>query len=87
MVVLLSRQKVLLVHDELLRLPLFQPPMSGHQLCDSKMKHSGLEVRTSPTSEISIAASFMMQHRHHHMILQGKTKSKWSFLKLPTCLF
>ena len=79
MVVLLSRQKVLLVHDELLQLPLFQPPMSGRQLWDSKMKHSGLEVRKNPTTEISIAASFTMKHTHHHRILQGKTKSKWNF--------
>ena len=32
------------------------------------MKHSGLEVRKRPTSEISIAASFIMKHTHHHMI-------------------
>ena len=75
MVVLLSRQKVLLVHDELLQLPLFQPPMSGRQLWDSKMKHSGLEVRKSPTSEISIAASSMTELVRGHIMQQGKTKS------------
>ena len=79
MVALLSSRKVLLVDDELLSLSLFQTPMSGRQLWDSKMKNSGVEVPENKTSAISIAASSMFEHRHVHLVLQGKTKSKWSF--------
>ena len=56
MVDLLSSRKMLLVDDELLSLSLFQMPVSGRQLWDSKMKHSGVEVRSKTTSEVSIAA-------------------------------
>ena len=52
--------------------------MSGRQFWESKMKHSGVEVRKNLSPENSVAASSMMEYGHGHLILQDQKQIELS---------